>query len=95
MSFQGGGDPTKALTKTVTPTALQPIVQLAVNENYFGAPVYPENNYGGDTKSNSSQSFRSTKEIYKSAAKAINSITGGNQVRSGGIDLHPDAIEQD
>jgi hypothetical protein len=78
--------------KTITPTILTPFVQLGVNENFYGAPIYPENHGFGIPDPKSSMSRRSTKAHWKAIAEWMNEATGGSRYQSGAIDIQPDAI---
>lgn len=93
ISFQSSTEPVNAMAKTVTPTLLQPMVQLAINENFLGSPIYEDQESYEEKKSDSNLSMRSTKKVYKDVAKLLNDITGGTTHQSGLIDWSPDSIE--
>lgn len=82
-----------SVVKTVTPTVLKPVTELALNENFFGSPIYREDiGFGADTP-DSSKSMKGTAEWAKSLTSFLNQATGGNQFEKGLVDLSPDTIE--
>ena len=68
----------------VTPTGLQPLFEIAVNENYFGAPVYKD---GPWTKNDPAYQrvYRNTGWLYVDMSEALNTITGGDYATPGWI----------
>lgn len=82
-----------AIAKMASPTILDPWVQLAVNENFFGGPIYYEGNPFAVKKPDSHMYFRGTSEVAKWLAQGMNGLTGGTGNRSGMIDISPDSIE--
>ena len=88
IDFTGNGG---NLSITLTPTVLQPVAQYMFNTDYFGRRVYNDNENNkiapGWTKA-----FSSTPPVLIEATKFLNSLTGGNDVDSGGVNLNPDVI---
>ena len=88
IDFTGNGG---NLLITLTPTVLQPVAQYMFNTDYFGRKVYNDNENKkfapGWTKA-----FSSTPPVLIEATKFLNSLTGGNDVDSGGVNLNPDVI---
>ena len=88
IDFTGNGG---NLSITLTPTVLQPVAQYMFNTDYFGRKVYNDNENKkfapGWTKA-----FSSTPPVLIEATKFLNSLTGGNDVDSGGVNLNPDVI---
>ena len=88
IDFTGNGG---NLPITLTPTVLQPVAQYMFNTDYFGRKVYNDNEKKkfapGWTKA-----FSSTPPVLIEATKFLNSLTGGNDVDSGGVNLNPDVI---
>ena len=88
IDFTGNGG---NLPITLTPTVLQPVAQYMFNTDYFGRKVYNDNENKkfapGWTKA-----FSSTPPVLIEATTFLNSLTGGNDVDSGGVNLNPDVI---
>ena len=80
----------KAL-KTGTPTIAKPIVELSMNENWFGAPIYPEQ-FPGDYTPKSKLRKRSDSEWIAAVTSFMNDVTGGNDYYAGQVDLSPQTI---
>lgn len=80
----------KAL-KTGTPTIAKPIVELSMNENWFGAPIYPEQ-FPGDYTPKSKLRKRSDNEWIAAVTSFMNDVTGGNDYYAGQVDLSPQTI---
>lgn len=79
---------TKAL-KSIIPTPIKPIVDIATNETYFGSPVYSKR--WDESQPSSSMSFRSP-EAVKSFFSWMNEATGGSQDVPGALDFNPDKL---
>ncbi|WP_232612491.1 LPD38 domain-containing protein, partial [Photobacterium phosphoreum] len=79
--------------KNALPTIGKPFLEVALNENFFGAQIYQENMPFGTKMPHSSMAKRSTGEGYKEIAKWLNSTTGGSNFRSGFIDLPPETMK--
>ena len=89
VSFGQSEDLFKKAAKTAIPTALKPLVDVAVNETYFGGPVKAEQYPFGTPKPNSSMSFRSPEEV-KQFFSWMNEATGGSDQVPGVLDINPD-----
>ena len=81
------------MAKLVSPTFIDPIIQIAINENFHGGPVHKDQSPYGAEKPSSHTYFRSTGEVSKTIVQALNSWTGGSEFRPGLIDINPDDIE--
>ena len=93
LGFSRSDSLTGSLGKTATPTVLLPIVETAMNENFFGAPVYTENFPIGAQKADSALAKRNTNEFIKKLMPFLNEMTGGSKYKSGVIDVSPDVIQ--
>ncbi|MGC4008873.1 MAG: hypothetical protein QM805_07780 [Pseudomonas sp.] len=85
---------TESFASFATPTVLDPVVDMIRNEDYAGKPIYKENLAFDRTPTPDSQMYWSTTS--PSAiwiAQNLNSLTGGNAVRSGFADWSPDTME--
>jgi hypothetical protein len=92
IGFQDSNTVTGGILKNATPTVVKPIVDIALNENFFGSSIYTENFPFGTPKPDSSLGRRSTPEAYRKLASWLNESTGGSKYRSGAIDINPDVM---
>ena len=93
IGAQSSDNAFKGLAKTITPTIGQPIIQLGLNENFYGGKIYRENYQFGTQKPDSSLAKRSTHEAYKAISSWLNEATGGSYYRSGVIDINPEVLK--
>lgn len=76
------------------PTFLDPFIELFVNKNYRGDPIYKESPmYASSPRPDSQQYWGNTGAIPKFIVDQLNSLTGGDEVESGIVDWSPDVIE--
>lgn len=75
-----------------TPTIAQPFAQLVVNKDYFGKPIYKKNDYN-ELDPEWTKAYKGTNAWLVNATKWLNEATGGDNVKSGLIDLNPAQIE--
>ena len=76
----------------MTPTIGQPIAQVLANVDYFGKPIYRENDFN-ELNPDWTKAYKGTSKLLVGATKGLNEITGGNNVDSGWLDLNPAVIE--
>lgn len=81
------------VTKMISPTLVKPFLEMAVNENFVGAPIYKEQSPFGLAKPDSHNAQRRTWEWAKGLSEFLNDSTGGDQFESGFIDLPPEAFQ--
>ncbi len=86
-----GGD--EGLLKIMSPTLVDPLVEIATNENFMGGKIAPENLPWGPQKPDSELYYRSASGISKSVTSFLNSVTGGSRWESGLIDISPETID--
>jgi hypothetical protein len=79
--------------KAILPTAADPFFEFFVNSNYFGSPVYKENNPYSVPRPDSYMTFKNTDEFLKRLTQGINDLTGGDAYTPGVIDISPNTIE--
>ncbi|NOY27936.1 MAG: hypothetical protein GXP62_18890 [Oligoflexia bacterium] len=82
-----------SLNQFLAPTLLDPIVQVMDNENFTGRPIAPPLNPFGPDEARHARSGRGTSEVAIGIARAINDLTGGDDVMPGGINLAGDHVE--
>ena len=82
------------LAKTVTPDAFlaKPAVELLVNEDFFGAPIYFQN-FPGQNKPSSWHENNKTSDILEKTTQAINEFTGGTSYAPGKLDVDPAILQ--
>lgn len=85
-------NPAEKAVQFVTPTFAKPITDLAINTNFAGFQIMPQNPWDKGTPN--SQNFKpTTSKAAVKAAQMVNSMTGGDDVVPGTIDPSPAAIE--
>ena len=89
VSFGQSKDAAKYLAKGATPTIFKPLVDIAVNESYFGSSVYKEQFPVGAPKPEAEMSFRAPEGVRK-FFQWMNEATGGSEFVPGKADFNPD-----
>lgn len=89
ISFGQSDDLSTKAIKSIVPTPIKPLVDIATNETYFGSPVYAKR--WDDSVPESSMSFRSPESV-KSFFSWLNDATGGSQDVPGAVDVNPDKL---
>lgn len=79
---------------SLTPTAVRPLFELGGNNDFTGKPIYKANNkFSKFEKPSSSDYYSNTNKISVKVAKGLNKMSGGDDVTSGLIDIHPEALD--
>ena len=94
----GLGSGIRGIATAPTPTPLRPVIDLAINQNFFGAPIYKEPGQFGAPVPSSQLSYANTPEGYKTVSEFLNFLGGGNESESGSLlgistDISPDALQ--
>ena len=94
VPFSWGGSDTVIGTavKTATPQFLDPALDLAMNESFFGGPIYKDPAYGSADPP-SERYWSNTGGTFKTISRALNALTGGSKVEAGFASLEPDILE--
>ena len=79
------------VAKAIAPSPIKPLVEMAVNETYFGNKIELEPLPFGVKKPDSHMSFRSPESV-KDFFQWVNEATGGSEYREGAIDVNPDKV---
>lgn len=85
-----------AFSKFVAPTLMDPVLELSMNENFAGSPIYREQftaKHGIKKLPNSHVYYDSANDWIVDIAKYLNKLSGGNEVESGLVDISPEVIE--
>lgn len=87
-------DPSEQGILAFVPTLFKPVVEVAANVNFAGAPIMP-GGPGTDSLADHMKSWASTPQAYKDAAALINFISGGWITKDGigMVDISPETIE--
>jgi hypothetical protein len=85
----------KSLLQTISPTLLSPVTDYALNMDYSGRPIMPTPSpFDATPPPNSQRYWSNVGGIAKSVSQKLNELTGGNEVRSGAIDISPETLGQ-
>lgn len=76
-----------------SPTILDPIVQTATNEKFYGAPIKPGQVGYGPEKPESQLYWSTVNPRIKALSAWLNAISGGDEYTSGLVDISPEVIE--
>jgi hypothetical protein len=82
-----GGDLQSTLV-SLTPLWGKPIADLAINQNFFGTPIYQQERE--DTGPAAELGRATTGEMWKSIARGLNEITGGSPATGGYLNFQPE-----
>jgi hypothetical protein len=105
FSPMGSGAESKTWTgtilKTLSPTAVLPVLEIAMNENRFGAPIYKQNNpYSDVEEANSYMHMESSNPISKWFVQRMSEVTqfGAKEGKNprytpGLVDLNAGAVD--
>lgn len=79
------------MLKMMSPTLMKPFVEMSVNENFSGSPIYKEQNPFGLQTPDAYNAQRRTWEWAKGLSTWLNDATGGNKFKSGVVDIAPES----
>lgn len=82
-----------SLLQSISPTITDPLVQWAENKDWSGKPLRPASNPFGVDKPDSQKYWGSVRAPSKWLTDELNSLTGGDEVRPGAIDISPEAVD--
>jgi hypothetical protein len=80
------------LLQIITPTALDPVMEMAINEDWLGRPIRPESPYG-DYGPDAYKAFASVRSSSAAISEGMNVATGGSRAESGSIDVSPEYLD--
>lgn len=75
------------------PTLARPISDINANNAWYDGKIHPEQQFTKTPKPNSATHFKNTGEVAIFITSMLNNLTGGNEGKSGFIDLRPDDLE--
>lgn len=79
--------------KMASPSVMKPFVEMATNENFYGGPLYKQQNPFGLKLPDSYNAQRRTWELAKGVSEWLNDATGGNEFKSGYVDIAPESFQ--
>jgi hypothetical protein len=82
---------TESFVNFVSPTVLDPFVDVLENEDFSKKPIYKEG-YPGDMTPNSQKYWSTTNPSAIWVSNMLNDMTGGTASMSGFVDLNPDVM---
>lgn len=94
VSMHVGDNLAEQALLSASPSVVVPLAEIAVNKNFFGDRIYPENFPGGAQKSDAALYYPSTNEVYVELARWMNEATGGSDYKSGWADVSPETLAQ-
>jgi hypothetical protein len=95
-TITGAFNPVQSSTvmQTLSPTIMDPFVQVAENKTWSGSPLMPENSpFAKIKKPDSELHWPSARKPSVALAKGLNKISGGNQIKPGAIDVSPETLD--
>jgi len=81
-----------SVIKQLSPTVIDPLVELELNEDFAGRQIYPNSPFD-DFTPDSQKSFASVSPFAEAMAEGLNELTGGSKIEPGAIDVSPESIE--
>lgn len=83
--------------KAFMPSVSVPLVELVLNEDYKGAPIYNEQKWLTEEERKRSakwsKAYQGTGDLYVGIARGLNALTGGDKYDAGIINLQPEKME--
>jgi len=79
--------------KEFVPSAVKPLVEVATNEAWYDAPIAPDQPAYQPKIPESQRYFKTASNMSKSLSTWLNSVTGGDENRSGIVDISPEFID--
>ena len=92
FSFGTSDNLFRAAVQTIVPTFADPALELALNENYFGQPIYKDPQWGSSDPP-SERYWSSTGPIPKGISRSLNWLSGGSRAEEGFVSIPPDIFE--
>lgn len=81
------------LISMMSPTLMDPLVDIYLNENFAGAPVHPQDTDRTLPQSAKGQYWASASPISVFMARSLNEVTGGNDFAPGSVNVNPNDLD--
>lgn len=82
-----------SFTQLVSPTLLDPFVQISENKTWDNRPVYPDSAYDPYPKPDSQRFYANVSGTSKLIAQGLNKLTGGDEFEPGLVDISPESLD--
>ena len=82
-----------SIISQISPTIVDPIVDIYLNQDWIGRPIYPKEWNERVPKPLSERYFQSVTGASQMVAEKVNELTGGNQVRPGWASFSPEVTD--
>lgn len=82
-----------SILNLLSPTIFDPVVDLAQNRDYAGRPIMPDQPQYGPKKPEHTRYWNSVSPQAKAITDFLNSVTGGDDVVPGSIDVSPEVLD--
>jgi hypothetical protein len=92
-AFNPLGDVTTSMGQFISPTPLDPLVQISENKGWHGGKLMPDDFPGQPPSPDSQKFFSSTPRPYREVAAYMNKFTGGTEVTPGLVDISPETMQ--
>lgn len=83
----------QSLLKMISPTITDPIVDLAMNRDFADRPIAPDQKSFGADVPNAQRFWNSVGPGWRMVTDFLTTVSGGDKVRPGAIDLSPEWLE--
>lgn len=93
LGLSESDEASSSLLKMAAPTVLKPLAEMAIDENFFGGHIYPDDRGYSVKKADANRGTKYTWELSKNFTSWLNEATGGSEFRSGFIDFAPQSID--
>lgn len=82
----------KSVAKSITPSAIKPIVEAYSNKSWTGLPIYKDTPFNKNLPE-WTKAYPSANKYIKNLATTLNEATGGDEYTKGTIDINPARVE--
>ena len=83
--------------RAAVPSVFLPVVEIAINKDYKGSPIYNEQIYKDEAEVERSpkwaSAYEDTGKLYVKLAQGLNFITGGDEDDAGFVNIQPEKVE--
>lgn len=93
LGLSDSDEAASSLLKMIVPTIGKPIAEMAIDENFFGGHIYPDDRGYSVKKADANRGLNHTWEFSKNFTSWLNEATGGSEFRSGYMDFSPQSID--